>query len=91
MTTTAPRRKHIIHVDQRHIRHNTSVDAPELPVMTVLVNGKSPQKAFQLDLVDPKTGKVLAAFKYRHNRPLSCGARVWLETYLDVVPRELDT
>lgn len=45
----------------------------------ILRNYKGAERFHELALKDPVTGAVLATFKYSPDKPLSCGARVWLE------------
>ena len=43
-----------------------------------------------LSTVPPAAGNVVAELIYRPDKPLSCGAKVWLETQLDVEVLEND-
>lgn len=65
-----------IHVDQHAVRRNLRADTPE-PVISVKTYREN-LKAFEVELLGP--GKVV----YRPEKPLSCGARVWIETDLPV-------
>lgn len=62
-----------IHISQPHIRHNIKA-APEdrLPPVTVQTS-KGPLYAWSVQILGPS--KVVWGEK-----PLSCGARVWIET-----------
>lgn len=67
--------KTIIHVNQHKIRAR---DPLPLTVKTY----KSNTPASQADIV--VDGRVVASIIYRPDNPLSCGARVWIETHEDV-------
>ena len=74
-----------IHVNQAFIRHNRKVELDErIPVFTVKTN-KSNLYADGVSIKGPS--KVV----YSPDKPLSCGAKVWIETESEVVldnPRE---
>jgi hypothetical protein len=61
-----------IHVDQHAVRRNVKAAEPE-PVISVKTYREN-VKAFEVELLGP--GRVV----YRPDQPLSCGARVWIET-----------
>ena len=66
--------KTIIHVNQAHIRKNIKTDPEErLPVLTVKTY-KSNHYANAVTINGPS--RVV----YSPDKPLSCGARVWIET-----------
>ena len=64
--------KTIIHVNQHRIRSNQKTGQRE-PVLTVKTY-KSNQYAHSVEILGPS--KVV----YSPDKPLGCGARVWLET-----------
>lgn len=64
--------KTIVHVNQHAIRKNIKADKRE-PVLTVKTY-KSNTYAYEVALHGPS--KVV----YSPDKPLSCGARVWIET-----------
>lgn len=64
--------KTIIHVNQHAIRRNIKAETPE-PVLTVKTY-KSNIYAHEASIDGPS--KVV----YSPHKPLSCGARVWIET-----------
>lgn len=74
---TSRKCKRIVHVNQHNIKHNQK-HGTKLPVLTVKCR-KSNHKGFTALI----TGWAL--LKYQPDRPLPCGARVWLETYDTVV------
>lgn len=70
--------KTIIHVNQAHIRSNRKVDPDNrIPVLTVKTY-KSNDYCNSVDINGPS--RVV----YSPDKPLSCGARVWIETEGDV-------
>jgi len=71
------RRKTIIHVNQHKIRANTKTGCRE-PVLTVKQSGSN-RYAASVQINGPST------LVYRPDKPLSCGARVWIETYAEVL------
>lgn len=74
--------KTIIHVNQHKIRSNIKADVRE-PVLTTKTY-KSNTYANKVDILDDD-GKVVASVVYSPDKPLSCGARVWIETNNKVV------
>lgn len=68
--------KTIVHVNQHHIRQNAK-DGTNLPVLTVKTY-KSNTYAHEVEMTGPS--KVV----YSPDKPLSCGARVWIETQDEV-------
>ena len=73
-----------IHVNQHHIRENKKTGSRK-PVVTVK-EYDSNLYGHEVDILDG-FGNVLATVVYRPDNPLSCGARVWIETRQDVVIR----
>jgi hypothetical protein len=78
--------KKIIHVNQHKIRSNLKNGTTE-PVLTVKTY-KSNDYAHQAILRD-KDGCEIARVVYSPDAPLSCGARVWIETYTNKIDVEL--
>ena len=68
--------KTIVHVNQHVIKKNRKNNTNE-PVLTVKTY-KSNTYCYEVELNGPS--KVV----YSPNKPLSCGAHVWIETYDDV-------
>ena len=66
-----------IHVNMHHIRHNKK-HGTNKPVITV--------KTYQ-DNVYGNEVQILgkSTVVYRPNKPLSCGAKVWIETDAEVI------
>ena len=73
--------KKIIYVNQHKIRKNTKHNTSE-PVLTI--------KTYKENLyaheavLKTKDGKEIGRVVYRPDKPLSCGARVWIETEAEV-------
>lgn len=76
--------KTIIHVNQHIIKANSKygTDNPPLTVKTY----RSRANSQEVDILD-KDGNVVATVIHRPHEPLSCGARVWIETQNEVVTR----
>jgi len=69
-----------IHVNQHNIKANAK--GSDLPVITVK-DYKQNRKTNTAKVV--KDGEVVCRVVYSPEKPLSCGARVWVETDLDVI------
>ena len=67
--------KTIIHVNQHNIRANSKLEEGEspLPVLTIKTY-KSNTYANEVEILGPS--KIV----YSPDKPLSCGAKVWIET-----------
>jgi len=75
ITTLATKHVKRIHINQHNIRHNAKCDPVDrLPCVTVKTNGKNFR--CREAIVDGQTRVV-----YRPDNPLSCGAKVWIETH----------
>ena len=70
--------KKILHVNQHRIRANLKAKAATLPVLSVRTY-KGVQNCFEAEIKGP------SRLVYRPDKPLSCGARVWIETESEVV------
>ena len=62
-----------IHINQHKIRANIKTPEALQPVITIK-DGKTNTYCWEVDIKGPS--KVV----YRPNKPLSCGAKVWIET-----------
>ena len=69
--------KKIIHINQHKIRSNTKNGLNE-PVITCKTY-KSNDYGHEVVIKD-KNGEEVARVVYSPHKPLSCGARVWIET-----------
>ena len=78
--------KKIIHVNQHKIRFNTKhgTDEPVLTVKTYKENNYAHEA-----ILKTKDGGELARVIYRPHKPLSCGARVWIEINTNTIDVEL--
>ena len=65
-----------IHVNQHHIKHNAKHNDNK-PVITVKTS-KSNEYGHQVNI--HRMAKVI----YSPDKPLNCGAKVWIETEADV-------
>ena len=76
----------IIHVNQHKIKKNTKhgTDEPVLTVKTYKQNDYAHEA-----IIRTKDGVEVAKIIYRPHKPLSCGARVWVEMETDDVDVEL--
>ena len=77
--------KKIIHVNQHKIRSNTKnqTDEPVLTVKTYKDNTYAHEA-----ILKTKDGVVIGKVVYSAHKPLSCGARVWIEVDTEVVDVE---
>lgn len=73
--------KTIIHVNQHKIRGNINKITKD-PVLTVKTY-KSNTYAYEAIILD-KDGQECARVVYSPDKPLPCGARVWIETTNEV-------
>lgn len=73
--------KTIIHVNQHVIKANRKSGGTD-PVLTVKTY-KDNRYAHEAHIKDVE-GNVVAKVVYSPDKPLSCGAHVWIETYNDV-------
>lgn len=71
-----------IHVNQHNIRANHK-NGETRPVITVK-DYKANRKTNRAEIVGTN-GDVVAAVVYSPDKPLPCGARVWIETELKVI------
>ena len=69
-------KKTVVHVNQHFIRANKK-DGANRAVLTVK-SGKTNRYAHEVEISGP------CKIVYRPEKPLSCGARVWIETQADV-------
>ena len=68
------------HINQHHIKANAK--GSDLPVITVK-DYKQNRKANHAAVVDSE-GRPLVKVIYSPDNPLPCGAKVWIETDLEV-------
>ena len=65
-----------IHINQHNIKANTK--GKDLPVITVK-DYKRNRKTNAAEILD-SNGRMIARVIYSPDKPLSCGAKVWIET-----------
>ena len=65
-----------IHVNMHKVRANKK-HGPNEPVLTIK-EGKSNTYCHEVDILGP------SKLVYRPDKPLSCGARVWIETDAEI-------
>ena len=73
--------KTVIHVNQHNIKANSK--GSKLPVLTIK-DYKQNRKANHAAVIDAD-GKALVKVVYSPDKPLPCGAKVWIETEMEVV------
>jgi hypothetical protein len=80
--------KKIIHVNQHVLKRNTKykTDDPVLTVKTYKENNYAHEA-----IIRDKSGNEIARVIYRPHKPLSCGARCWIETDTELSEVELIT
>ena len=72
-----------IHVNQHNVRHNKKNPDGELRPPLTVKDYKQNRKGFEAEIKDT-WGNTVATFISRPNKPLSCGATVWVEPELEV-------
>lgn len=75
--------RRIIHVNQHKIRANIKKAPEEREPVLTLRTYKGATYGNELTIRD-KDGDPVARIIYSPDKPLDCGARVWIETYHDV-------
>jgi len=74
--------KKVIHVNQHKIKRNSKTGERE-PVITCKTY-KDNQYGHEVILLD-KNGEYCARIVYRPDDPLSCGAKVWIESEYETI------
>ena len=77
-----------LHVNQHEIKANAK-DGGQRPVLTVKTSDGKNTYGHEVSLVD-EHGTEVARVVYSPDKPLGCGARVWIETRLETRVRNLD-
>lgn len=72
--------KTLLHVNQHNIRANSK--GANLPVLTVK-DYKNNRKC-NTAIIRDDSGTIVAKLVYSPDKPLACGAKVWIETELTV-------
>lgn len=78
--------KTIIHINQHNIRSNINSEEI-LPVITCKTY-KSNDYYNNITLIHKESGTVIGKVIYSPDKPLSCGARVWIEIDNDIIEIE---
>lgn len=71
--------KTVIHVNQHNIKHNSKCDLSERKSVLTCKTYKDNTCCNELVITDDN-GKIIAKVIYRPDNPLSCGAKVWIES-----------
>ncbi len=77
--------KQVLHINQHHIRHNRKCEPDERKPVITCKTYKENQYLNSLDLVSHESGEVIGSIIYSPDKPLSCGATVWVEVNTDIV------
>lgn len=70
-----------IHVNQHVIKANRKNGDNEAPLTVKTYKSNTPAHNVQ---IKDDAGRVVASIIYRPDKPLSCGAHVWIETDMEV-------
>lgn len=70
--------KAVIHINQHNIKHNSKCDIDDRKSVITFKTYKNNHYCNELSIVD-NDGNVIAIVKYSPDKPLSCGAKVWIE------------
>lgn len=76
--------KTIIHVNQHNIKANKKAKKKNRKPVITCKTYKSNEYADEVVILD-KDGDTAARVIYSPDKPLSCGAHVWIETYNDII------
>jgi hypothetical protein len=78
--------KKIIHVNQHNIKHNAKVEKKDRKNVLTVKTYKDNVYTDEVTIYG-QDGKPAAKVVYSPDKPLSCGAKVWIETtnYVEVV------
>ena len=71
--------KTIIHINQHNIKHNAKCEVLDRKEVITCKTYKENIYTNSLQIVDDN-GKVIAVIKYSPDKPLSCGAKVFILT-----------
>lgn len=78
----------VIHVNKQVIQHNAKYGTNHPPCRVQEGhNATESRYGSRIDILD-EGGNVVASVVYDNENPLSCGARLWIETENDVVVRD---
>lgn len=71
-------RSYFVHVNSHVIRANRRADKPAKPIVVRVGRAGKPRGAWGVTIVDA-TGRPVAIVTYTPDRPLKCGAEVYVE------------
>ncbi len=77
--------KQIIHINQHNIKYNRKVDASERKPVITCKTYKNNDYHHSIELLSVETGEVLGSVMYSPDKPLACGANVWIELDTNIV------
>lgn len=80
--------KNIIHINQHNIKYNKKVldgRNPDGEIKPVITSKTYKDNVYSNSVDIVKDGEVVARIVYCPDKPLNCGAHVWIETDTDVV------
>jgi len=83
--------KQIVHINQHHIKHNRKVEAQDRKPVITCKTYKNNEYHHSIDLVCVESGNILGSVMYSPEKPLSCGANVWIEfdtNLITIKPKE---
>lgn len=69
----------IIHINQHNIKHNGKCPTDERKPVVTVKTWKDNTYCNEIEIVD-NSGNVIATLVYSPDKPLSCGAKVYLTT-----------
>jgi hypothetical protein len=76
-----------IHINQHHIKANRKAGPEDEPLPVITAKDyQQNRKGNHVQILD-EAGRVIAQVVYRPDKPLDCGAHVWIETTHEVVVR----
>lgn len=78
----------IIHVNTLNIRYNLKEKNIDKKPVIKIEQGRNISYSNEVKILSVH-GQTIATVKYSPEKPLSCGAKVWIETYYPVVYEEV--
>lgn len=79
--------KQIIHINQHNIKHNRKVIKGDIQgeILPVITSKTYKDNQYSNSVSLSKDGVEFAKIVYRPEKPLSCGAQVWIEIDTDQI------
>tara|TARA_Y100001963_G_scaffold34099_1_gene47294 strand:+ start:31 stop:285 length:255 start_codon:yes stop_codon:yes gene_type:complete len=78
--------KHIIQINQHNIKHN--IKCPVEDRKPIITNKTYKSNSYSNGLSILHKGEVVAKIVYSPDKPLNCGARLWIECDSEIVTIE---